>query len=116
MSLRAEKKQNSEVYLMEPIGTDSDGNEISLCDILGTDADHVHDEAERSMAASRLWQAMDTALSARERKVIKLRYGIPCGKGLPQREVAAVLGISRSYVSRIEKRALAKLGSTLGEI
>ena len=49
MSLRAEKKQNGEVYLMEPIGTDNDGNEISLCDILGTDADHVHTDEESSM-------------------------------------------------------------------
>ena len=82
MSLRAEKKQNGEVYLMEPIGTDNDGNEISLCDILGTDADHVHNEAERSMEL---------------------------------REVGAILGISRSYVSRLEKKALTKLYSRLGE-
>jgi len=100
MSLRAEKKQNGEVYLMEPIGTDNDGNEISLCDILGTDADHVHNEAERSMEAERLWQAIDDVLSARERTVVKLRYGIPCGRCMAQREVAAILGISRSYVSR----------------
>ena len=73
MSLRAEKKQNGEVYLMEPIGTDNDGNEISLCDILGTDADHVHNEAERSMEAERLWQAIVDVLSARERTVVKLR-------------------------------------------
>lgn len=100
MSLRAEKKQNGEVYLMEPIGTDNDGNEILLCDILGTDADHVHNEAERSMEAERLWQAIDDVLSARERTVVKLRYGIPCGRCMAQREVAAILGISRSYVSR----------------
>ena len=115
MSLRAEKKQNGEVYLMEPIGTDNDGNEISLCDILGTDADHVHNEAERSMEAERLWQAIDDVLSARERTVVKLRYGIPCGRCMAQREVAAILGISRSYVSRLEKKALTKLYSHLGE-
>ena len=106
MSLRAEKKQNGEVYLMEPIGTDNDGNEISLCDILGTDADHVHNEAERSMEAERLWQAIDDVLSTRERTVVKLRYGIPCGRCMAQREVAAILGISRSYVSRLETHAL----------
>ena len=115
MSLRAEKKQNGEVYLMEPIGTDNDGNEISLCDILGTDANHVHNEAERSMEAERLWQAIDDVLSARERTVVKLRYGIPCGRCMAQREVAAILGISRSYVSRLEKKALTKLYSRLGE-
>lgn len=115
MSLRAEKKQNGEVYLMEPIGTDNDGNEISLCDILGTDADHVHNEAERSMEAERLWQAIDDVLSTRERTVVKLRYGIPCGRCMAQREVAAILGISRSYVSRLEKKALTKLYSRLGE-
>ena len=115
MSLRAEKKQNGEVYLMEPIGTDNDGNEISLCDILGTDADHVHNEAECSMEAERLWQAIDDVLSTRERTVVKLRYGIPCGRCMAQREVAAILGISRSYVSRLEKKALTKLYSRLGE-
>ena len=104
MSLRAEKKQNGEVYLMEPIGTDNDGNEISLCDILGTDADHVHNEAERSMEAERLWQAIDDVLSARERTVVKLRYGIPCGRCMAQREVAAILGISRSYVTKLYSR------------
>ena len=115
MALSAEKKQNGEVYLMEPIGTDNDGNEISLCDILGTDADHVHNEAERSMEAERLWQAIDDVLSARGRTVVKLRYGIPCGRCMAQREVAAILGISRSYVSRLEKKALTKLYSRLGE-
>ena len=115
MSLRSEKKQSGEVYLMEPIGTDNDGNEISLCDILGTDADHVHNEAERSMEAERLWQAIDDVLSARERTVVKLRYGIPCDRCMAQREVAAILGISRSYVSRLEKKALTKLYSRLGE-
>lgn len=113
MSLRSEKKLNGEVYLMEPIGTDTDGNEISLCDILGTDADHVHDQAERSMAVERLYRAIEDVLSARERIVVKLRYGLPSGRSLPQREVAAKLGISRSYVSRLEKKALAKLRGKL---
>ena len=115
MSLRAEKKQNGEVYLMEPIGTDNDGNEISLCDILGTDADHVHNEAERSMEAERLWHAIDGALPERERTVIRLRYGLLGGRCLPQREVASILGISRSYVSRLEKKALSRLYAMLGE-
>ena len=115
MSLRSEKKQSGEVYLMEPIGTDNDGNEISLCDILGTDSDHVHNEAERSMEAERLWHAIDGALPERERTVIRLRYGLLGGRCLPQREVASILGISRSYVSRLEKKALSRLYAMLGE-
>ena len=115
MSLRSEKKQSGEVYLMEPIGTDNDGNEISLCDILGTDSDHVHNEAERSMEAERLWHAIDGALPERERTEIRLRYGLLGGRCLPQREVASILGISRSYVSRLEKKALSRLYAMLGE-
>ena len=109
MSLRSEKKQSGEVYLMEPIGTDSDGNEISLCDILGTESDHVHNAAERR------WHAIVGALPERERTVIRLRYGLLGGRCLPQREVASILGISRSYVSRLEKKALSRLYAMLGE-
>lgn len=113
MSLRGERKTAGEISLSEPIGADGDGNEIALADILGSDADMVQSEAERSITAGLLSNAIESALSARERTVIKLRYGIPGGRCLAQREVAGGLGISRSYVSRIEKKALSKLREAL---
>lgn len=100
MSLRAEKKQNGEVSLSEPIGTDGDGNEISLADILGSEADTVQREVESSMISDTVRKAVEAVLSGRECTVIKLRYGLINGRCMPQREVAALLGISRSYVSR----------------
>lgn len=100
MSLRTEKKQSGEVFLSDPIGQDGDGNELSLADILGSEADAVPREAESSIISETVRKAVETALSERECTVIKLRYGLINGRCMPQREVAAVLGISRSYVSR----------------
>ena len=115
MSLRAEKKQNSEVSLSDPIGVDGDGNEISLADILGSDPDQVQRDVESRIASEQVRCAVDAALSGRERTVIKLRYGLIGGRCMPQREVAALLGISRSYVSRLEKKAIGKLNAHLGQ-
>lgn len=100
MSLRTEKKQSGEVFLSDPIGTDGDGNEISLADILGSEADAVQREVESSIVSDTVRSAVEMALSDRECTVIKLRYGLINGRCMPQREVAALLGISRSYVSR----------------
>ncbi len=111
MSLRTEKKQAGEVSISEPIGIDKDGNEISLADILGCDPDQTHNEAEKAITEAHLVKMIDRSLNKREQTVIKLRYGIPSGFAMPQREVALILGISRSYVSRIEKKALGKLRS-----
>ena len=111
MSLRAEKKTAWEVSLNEAIGTDKDGNEIALADILGSDPDQTHNDAERSINTAFLTEMIESRLNPREQTVIKLRYGIPGGYAMPQREVAAVLGISRSYVSRLEKKALKKLSA-----
>ena len=113
MSLRAEKKLVGEVSLNEPIGTDSDGNDVSLSDILGTDADTVVDEVQSRMDAERVNRAMKQALSARERTVVNLRFGIGGRYRMTQREIANLLGISRSYISRIEKKALQKLTAAL---
>lgn len=115
MSLRAEKKQNGEVSLSDPIGVDGDGNEISLADILGSDPDQVQRDVESRIASEQVRCAVDAALSGRERTVIKLRYGLIGGRCMPQREVAALLGISRSYVSRLEKKAIGKLNAHLGQ-
>ena len=116
MSLRSEKKQAGEVSLSDPIGVDKDGNEISLSEVLGTDGDEVHNAVELTVAGDYLRSAMARALTKREQKVIELRYGLGGGRPVPQREVAKQLGISRSYVSRIEKKALSKLNRELGDI
>lgn len=113
MSIRSSKKNKAEVSLSVPIGTDKDGNEISFNDILGTDPDAVLDDISLKIQVTKLIEAIDTVLTAREKKVILNRYGIHGYKPRTQREVAAMLGISRSYVSRIEKKALLKLREAL---
>ena len=109
MNIRATKKNRQEVSLNLPIGTDKDGNEISFNDILGTDADEIIDSISLKIQVSKLYQALDAVLTPREKEVIVSRYGLDGRDSLPQREIAASLGISRSYVSRIEKKALEKL-------
>ncbi len=109
MSLRAEKKRGCEISLSEPIGSDGDGNDISLSEVLGSDPELVLLEAEKSIIAMQLAQAIACALTPREQTVIRCRYGLAGDKCLAQREVAQLLGISRSYVSRLEKKALQKL-------
>jgi RNA polymerase sporulation-specific sigma factor len=109
MALRkTNPKRQKEVYLQAPMGTDKEGNEISLIDILGSDPDMVLDEVERSLLQSRLYKVLKT-LKKRERTVLTMRYGLPDGSRKTQKEVARHLGISRSYVSRIEKRAVQKI-------
>ena len=115
MSLRAEKKQSGEISFNDPIGTDGDGNEISLADILGSDPDQVQQDVESRIISAQVRAAVDAALSGRERTIIKLRYGLINGRCMPQREVAALLGISRSYISRLEKKAIEKLNAHLGQ-
>ncbi|WP_069649736.1 RNA polymerase sporulation sigma factor SigK [Caloranaerobacter ferrireducens] len=109
MCIRSSKKIKSEVSLQDPIGMDKEGNEISLIDILGTDPDEVVDKVDLKMQVNKLYKKMDKILKARERKIIELRYGLLNGCCKTQREIAKMLGISRSYVSRIEKRAIKKL-------
>lgn len=109
MSLRASKKNKSEISLNEPLGTDKDGNEISFNDILGSDPDAVIDDINLKMQMHKLIKAMQSELTAREKYVIINRYGILGHDSMTQREVADKLNISRSYVSRIEKKALSKL-------
>ena len=109
MSIRASKRISREVSLSLPIGTDKDGNEISLNDILGTDSDEIVDLISLKIQVGKLYEAIDSCLSAREKKIIVDRYGLDGSEPKPQREIAKQLGISRSYVSRIEKKALEKL-------
>lgn len=116
MSIRASKRIKQEVSLSLPIGTDKDGNEISFNDILGTDTDEIVEDISLKIQVTKLYRAIAKQLSPREQRVIIQRYGLDGGEARPQREIAKQLGISRSYVSRIEKRALEKLRSGLTEI
>ena len=88
---------------------DREGNEVQLCELLGTDRDMVPDEVALRMDSATALKLIDRVLESREARVIRLRYGLEDGNFHPQHEVAAILNISRSYVSRIEKKALAKL-------
>ncbi len=109
MFLRARKKTSREVSLYEPIGTDREGNEINLLDIIEQDQVDVIDRMEVEDKLSRLSELIHNTLSDREREIITLRYGLKNEYEVTQREIGRKLGISRSYVSRIEKRALEKL-------
>ncbi|NLV76322.1 MAG: RNA polymerase sporulation sigma factor SigK [Tissierellia bacterium] len=113
MTIRSNKKSKSEVSLQEPIGVDKEGNEISLLDILGTDVDNVIDEVHLKFMKKKLYKSVNKVLKDREKIIIELRYGLIDGVCKTQREIANMLGISRSYVSRIEKRAIEKLYKAL---
>lgn len=108
MHLRARKKIRAELSLYDPIGVDKEGNEISFIDVLGTDPEIISDIVAGQMEQDRLWKQLEQ-LSPQERKVLVLRFGLKDGARRTQREIARRLGISRSYVSRIEKRALSRL-------
>lgn len=113
MLLRSSKKLKANISLDEPVGADKDGNSILVSDLLGTDANSLSDEAETKIEAERAIKLLPKLLTLREQKVICLRYGLTGGAPKPQHAVAKLLGISRSYVSRIEKKALEKLRNAL---
>lgn len=113
MQMRATKKLQSEVSLNDPIGTDKEGNEITLNDVIGSETDSVIDEVELKIQIKKLYRKMKSVLQNREKRVLEMRYGLQNGLSRTQREVAKILGISRSYVSRIEKKAIKKLGREL---
>lgn len=115
MSIRAEKKQAAEVSLTEPLGKDGEGNDVTLSDVLGSGEDDVPDTVLQRLESLRVSDAMKRALTARERAVISLRFGLHGRSRLTQQEIAAHLGISRSYISRIEKKAMQKLTAALKE-
>lgn len=113
MLFRNNKKQKNEVYLQDPIGVDKEGNEICLIDVLSSDKDSVLDKVESNLQIKQLYTKIGVSLSEREGSILKMRYGLIDGRCRTQREIAALLGISRSYVSRIEKKALKKLKKEL---
>ena len=114
MSLRQSRKQQSDISLNEPLGTDHDGNTVSFADLLGTPPDQVEEEVRRRITLSKVQRALPT-LPERERTVLMLRYGLKDGVVHPQHEIADLLGISRSYVSRVEKHGIELLRERLTE-
>lgn len=109
MMLRTRKKLSKEVSLYEPIGTDKEGNEIQLYDIMESGDTDIHSKIALKDDIVLLYEKLESVLSPRERLVLKMRYGLYNQEEYTQREIAKQLGISRSYVSRIEKSAIEKL-------
>ena len=109
MLLRFKKKTSREISLYDPIGTDKEGNEISLLDVTGSEQSDVLTKVEDAQHLEKLPSLIEERLNDRERLIIVLRYGLLSGEEMTQRSIGKKLGISRSYVSRIEKRALEKL-------
>ncbi len=113
MHLRTTKRTRQEIKLYDPIGSDREGNEINLMDVLSTDQDQVLEEVVLNIDRNLLAEHFG-CLSKRERTVLELRFGLGHREKLTQRQIGRQLGISRSYVSRIEKRALGKLLHEMG--
>lgn len=112
MTMRMTKKHRSNVSLNEPVGVDRDGNELTIMDVLA-EAGSVIDDVESNILMERLLEITGKCLNEREYEIIRLRYGLGGAPALTQREVAAKFGISRSYVSRIEKHALGKIKANI---
>lgn len=115
MLMRGRKKIAREVSLYEPIGTDKEGNEISFLDICVYGKEDIAKQLEHNYTLTKLSELVKEILSEREKEIIILRYGLLRQKEMTQREIGKMLGISRSYVSRIEKRALEKLKNAMKE-
>lgn len=115
MYLRSTKKYSNDIYLQDPIGIDKEGNEVTMENKLPDDKESVMDQVATQFQTLILQEKMKKVLKERERIVLELRYGLKDGDELTQREIADMLGISRSYVSRIEKKALKKLYDEMGD-
>ena len=113
MYLRSNRKHRGTLLLGDSLGSDPEGGEMQLSDLLGTDENLVPDEAEMAIEARRALRLMNRVLDERERRVVWMRCGLDDGEPKPQHEIARRLGISRSYVSRIEKKALNQLRAAL---
>lgn len=113
MHLRATKKTNSEVYLEDPIGKDKDDNTVTLKEVLENDERPIEDVVDLKMKISKLYEKIKKVLKNRERTIIELRFGLNGEKPKTQKEIASDMGISRSYVSRIETRAIGKLAKEM---
>ena len=113
MLIRANKKYKNDISLSESVGKDKDGNDLNLIDLLFVHEDGVFTQAEKKIEAEKFVNEIKSVLSKREFEVLRLRYGLSGEASHPQREVAKILRISRSYVSRIEKKAVLKLKNSL---
>jgi len=113
MLIRNNKKAKGDLYLQDPIGNDKDGNEITLIDVLSSEEDSIFEIVVNKMEIKNLYDIINFALKDREKIIIQMRYGLPDSTPLTQREISLILGISRSYVSRIEKSALKRLNRKL---
>ena len=109
MHIRASKKYQKDIYLQDTVGVDKDGNEVTLEDKVADDSVSIDDEVLLKMECQSLYKKIEKVLKGREKLIIQFRYGLLNGKELTQNEIAKMLNISRSYVSRIEKKALEKL-------
>ena len=105
MFFRSNKKTNNDVYMSDPVDIDKDGNALSLIDIISDNSDII-DDIELKLKTEKLYKVINEKLNEREKTIIALRYGLGSNPELTQREIAKKLNISRSYVSRIEKKAL----------
>ena len=115
MFIRSNKKTKSEIFLNEAIGKDKDDNEISLIDVIGKDEMCVDDEIDLKLRIKELYNKMKEILKGREKTILELRFGLGGTKPKTQHEIAEMLGISRSYVSRIETKAIGKLSEVIKE-
>ena len=115
MYLRRSNKTKGEVSLDEPLNVDWDGNELLLSDILGTENDEVYEHIEEEVNRKLLDHAMDK-LSCREREIIEMRFGLAGARELTQKEVADKMGISQSYISRLEKKIIGRLGKEIKKL
>lgn len=115
MHLRATKKLGAEVYLNEPIGKDKDDNVVTLQEVLENDDRNIEDEVDLKFKIKRLYEKIKNILKEREKMIIELRFGLNGEKPKTQHEIASMLGISRSYVSRIETKAIGKLAKEMRE-
>ena len=113
MLLRSDKKNKNTLSLSDIVGTDKDGNQLTLMDLLAIDDESVFSQVEKTVKSGKLKSLLKKVLDEREYKILVLRYGLSGNFPLPQREVSRLLKISRSYVSRIEKRAVQKLRSEI---
>ena len=115
MFLRSSKKTRSEVYLNEPIGKDKDDNEVTLLEVLENDERNIEDEIDLKLKIKQLSNKMIKVLKQREKNILELRFGLGGHKPKTQNEIASMMGISRSYVSRIETKAISKLAKEIKE-
>lgn len=115
MHLRSTKKLNAEVYLNEPIGKDKDDNVVTLQEVLENDDRNIEDEVDLKMKIKKLYKKIGEVLKDREKTIIELRFGLGGHKPKTQHEIADIMGISRSYVSRIETKAIGKLSNEFKE-